>query len=84
MDEYKVGISRVKLSKEDMKRGNVVAKFQKQAALGNAKIEDKMFFMIVNERPKNMPESEWFELVRKVLRVEIVQEFPKLMPYRED
>lgn len=78
-----IWMSRVKLTKEDMKRGKVIAKFQKQAVIGNAMLEDKMFFMIVNDRPKEMPEAEWFELIRKVLRVEIVQEFPKLFPIGE-
>lgn len=81
---YKVGMTRLKLTAEDKKRGKVIAKFHKQAATGNAMFEDKMFFMIINDRPKDMPEAEWFELVRKVLRVEIVQEFPKLIPIGEN
>jgi len=84
--KYKVGFTPLKITKEDKKRGDVVGKFHKQAATNIALLEDKMFYMIVNQKPKDMTEKEWVTMLRTVLKVEIVQKYPKLIPigeYRE-
>lgn len=78
---YKVGISPIKITKEDREKGEVIAKFHKQAISGNTLLEDKMFYMIVNEKPKNMSQKEWEKIVKTVLRVEIVQKYPKFTSF---
>ena len=81
--KYRMGITPMELTKDDKKRGKVIAKFHKQAATNRALLEDKMFYMIVNERPKDMSEKEWFGMLQTVLRIEVVQKYPKLIPTRD-
>ena len=85
-DDYKytVGFTPQKLTKEDMKRGKTIAKFHKQAATDNALLEDKMYYLILNEKPKHLAHKDWVEMVKTVVRIEIVQEYPKLFSFGDD
>lgn len=78
---YKVGITPQELTEEDKKRGAVIAKFHKQAATNVALLEDKMYYLILNEKPKNLSKAEWIKMVKTVVRVEIVQKYPEVFGY---
>ena len=78
---YKVTMGLAKITKEDRKRGAVIAKFHKQAAAQNALLEDKMYYLILNDKPKDISGKKWMDMVSKVVRAEIVQKYPKLYPF---
>lgn len=82
--EYKVGITPVEVTEEDLERGEVVAKFHRQAAINNALLEDKMIYLIVNDKPKRMSQATWGKMVNAVLRKEVVQKYPKLYAYQDE
>lgn len=69
--KYQATIDQRPLSKTD-KANRVVLKFAKQAATAGVMYEDKMFKLIVKDKPASMTQKAWDSMLNKVLRVEVI------------
>lgn len=69
--KYRVSFKPMPLTGDDASR-KVISKWHKTAATGAVEIEDKILSFIVREKPKRMKQENWLKLLKKVLRVEVL------------
>ena len=70
-DGYKIEISQVNLDEMDKAR-NVIFKFTQKISSEIVGQQDKMFTMLLNDKPKRMTQKNWEKMLRKVLKVEVI------------